>query len=181
MTLTKSILKQLPFLSLIAIVAFILSAALTGCDGGETPTDAGTAPQQMEAPANGGAPDADAPANGADGSQSNTPTEPADAPAAAVTAGIPRLVDLGSKQCIPCQMMAPILDELTNEYAGRMEIVFIDVWLPENEAIAEAYGITSIPTQIFYDGAGRELARHVGFMSKEDILGKWKELGIDLS
>jgi thioredoxin 1 len=38
----------------------------------------------------------------------------------------------------------------------------------------------SIPTQIFFDATGKELWRHVGFISKEDILGKWKELGLTL-
>ncbi len=93
--------------------------------------------------------------------------------------GLPRLVDLGADKCIPCKMMAPILEELKEEYAGRMEVVFIDVW--ENPDAAKPYGIKMIPTQIFYDAAGREVFRHEGFFSKEDILAKWKELGVDLS
>ena len=48
---------------------------------------------------------------------------------------IPRLVDLGANKCIPCKMMKPILESLKTEYAGRMEVVFIDVW--ENPAQAE--------------------------------------------
>ena len=39
----------------------------------------------------------------------------------------PRLVDLGQKTCVPCKAMAPILDELKTEYAGRIDVVFIDV------------------------------------------------------
>ncbi|HPC96388.1 MAG TPA: organomercurial lyase [Sedimentisphaerales bacterium] len=92
---------------------------------------------------------------------------------------LPRLVDLGAGKCIPCKMMAPILEELKEEYAGRMEVVFIDVW--ENPDAAKPYGIQVIPTQIFYDAAGKEVFRHEGFFSKEDILAKWKELGVDLS
>jgi thioredoxin 1 len=91
---------------------------------------------------------------------------------------LPRLVDLGSDQCIPCKMMAPILEELKKEYAGRLEVEFVDVW--KNSAEAERYGIKLIPTQIFFDALGKELFRHEGFFSKEDILGKWKELGIEL-
>ncbi len=92
---------------------------------------------------------------------------------------IPRLVDLGAKKCIPCRMMAPILDELKKEYAGRMIVEFIDVW--ENQAAARQYRITLIPTQIFIDPSGKELFRHEGFYSKEDILRKWKELGFDFT
>ncbi len=91
-------------------------------------------------------------------------------------AAIPRLVDLGAGKCIPCKMMKPILDELREEYRGRFDVVFYDVW--ENTDKAKEYGVNIIPTQIFYDAAGTELFRHEGFYSKEDILGKWNELGI---
>ncbi len=92
---------------------------------------------------------------------------------------LPRLVDLGAGKCIPCKMMAPILEEMKKTYAGRMDVVFVDVW--ENTDAGKKYGINVIPTQIFYDAAGKELFRHEGFFGKEDILAKWKELGVDLS
>ncbi len=97
---------------------------------------------------------------------------------AAQSKPLPRLVDLGADKCIPCKMMAPILEDLKQTYAGKMDVVFIDVW--ENPAAAKPYGIKVIPTQIFYDAAGRELFRHEGFFGKEDILAKWKELGVGL-
>lgn len=90
---------------------------------------------------------------------------------------LPRLLDLGAKKCIPCKKMAPILEELSDEYAGIFDVEFIDVWLPENEKRAEEYNISLIPTQIFFDASGKELWRHEGFLAKEDILAKWKELG----
>ena len=93
--------------------------------------------------------------------------------------GRPRLVDLGAGKCIPCKRMAPILDELKEEYAGRMDVEFIDVW--KDRKAADQYGIESIPTQIFFDATGKELFRHEGFFAKEDILKKWRELGIDLT
>jgi thioredoxin 1 len=91
---------------------------------------------------------------------------------------LPRLVDLGASKCIPCKMMAPILDELKTEYAGKLEVEFIDVW--ENPGAGEQYGVDMIPTQIFYDASGKERFRHQGFFAKEDILAKWNELGVDL-
>jgi len=75
--------------------------------------------------------------------------------------------------------MAPILDELTKEYKGIFDVEFIDVWQPENKERAMTYKIETIPTQIFFDADGNELWRHVGFISKEDILSKWQELGFD--
>ncbi len=91
---------------------------------------------------------------------------------------IPLLVDLGATKCIPCKMMAPILEELKSNYVGRLDVKFIDVW--ENPDEKQQYGINLIPTQIFYDAQGKELFRHEGFFSKEDILEKWKEYGVDL-
>jgi thioredoxin 1 len=98
--------------------------------------------------------------------------------APAANAKLPKLLDLGAGKCIPCKMMAPILEELKKEYAGRMNVEYIDVWV--NPDSAKPYGIEVIPTQIFYDADGKELFRHVGFFGKEDILGKWKELGVDV-
>lgn len=92
---------------------------------------------------------------------------------------LPRLVDLGADKCIPCKMMAPILEGLKKEYAGRLQVDFIDVW--KNPSAGQQYKINLIPTQIFYDASGKERARHEGFFSKEDILAKWKELGVNLT
>ncbi|MFP4459017.1 MAG: thioredoxin family protein [Candidatus Zixiibacteriota bacterium] len=90
---------------------------------------------------------------------------------------LPKLLDLGAHKCKPCIKMAPILDELKIQYKGQFDVVFVDVWQPENKPIARKHGISSIPTQIFFDADGIELWRHVGFFSKADILNKWKELG----
>ena len=96
-----------------------------------------------------------------------------------VVENLPRLVDLGADKCIPCKMMAPILEELKTEYTGKLQVDFIDVW--KDPAPGQKAGIRVIPTQIFYDASGKELFRHEGFYSKEDILAKWKELGTDLT
>ena len=88
--------------------------------------------------------------------------------ATAVAKPVPKLLDLGAGRCIPCKMMAPILKELKKEYAGRMDVEFIDVW--KDGAAGEKYKIEMIPTQIFFDAEGKELFRHVGFYGKEDIL-----------
>ncbi len=57
--------------------------------------------------------------------------------------GLPRLVDLGADKCIPCKMMAPILEELKEQYKGRLDVVFIDVW--KNPNAGGEYGIKLIP------------------------------------
>lgn len=100
------------------------------------------------------------------------------APAIEGKATLPRLVDLGADKCIPCKMMAPILASLAKEYAGQLDVVFIDVW--KNAEQGEPYGIRVIPTQIFFDASGKERFRHEGFLPKKDILAKWQELGVEL-
>jgi len=91
---------------------------------------------------------------------------------------LPRLLDLGATTCVPCKMMAPILDEMKGTFKGQLEVEFIDV--RENNAAAKQYGIQVIPTQIFFDASGNEVFRHQGFFSREDMLAKWKELGVEL-
>jgi thioredoxin 1 len=91
---------------------------------------------------------------------------------------LPKLLDLGAGKCIPCKMMAPILEEMKKDYAGTLDVEFIDVW--NNPDAGKQYEIEVIPTQIFYDATGKELFRHIGFYAKADILAKWKELGVDL-
>jgi len=91
---------------------------------------------------------------------------------------VPRLIDVGADKCIPCVMMAPILEELKKEYAGILDVEFVDVW--KNPNAGQKYGIRGIPTQIFYDASGKELGRHLGFISKEQILQSFKKFGIEL-
>ena len=78
------------------------------------------------------------------------------------------MVDLGADRCVPCKLMAPILEKLEHEYQGKAAIVFIDVWKDPSQA--KKFGISTIPTQIFYERSGRERYRHVGFMSEADII-----------
>jgi len=104
----------------------------------------------------------------------------ADAKTSAANVKLPKLVDLGAAKCIPCKMLAPILEELTREYAGVLTVEFIDVWQQENVDNAQHYRIESIPTQIFLDADGKELWRHEGFITKAELVVKWKELGYDL-
>ena len=87
------------------------------------------------------------------------------------------MVDLGAKKCIPCKMMAPIMEELEKEYEGRAAIHFIDVW--ENPDAGKQFGIKLIPTQIFYNAEGKEILRHEGFMDKAAIVAELRKLGVE--
>jgi len=92
--------------------------------------------------------------------------------------GTPRLVEIGTAACIPCAMMKPGLDELKAEYAGRLEVEVIDTMF--NPGAKTEYNAPLCATQIYIAASGKELHRHVGYSSKQDILAKWKELGVNL-
>ena len=106
-----------------------------------------------------------------------TPT-PATVDTVASSEPIPKLIDLGAGKCIPCKAMAPILEKLRIDYAGRLDVEFIDVW--KNPGAGERYGIRTIPTQIFYGADGRELGRHEGFIDRQGILEGFRHFGVQI-
>lgn len=97
-------------------------------------------------------------------------------PVQVVSNGRVTMIDLGATECVPCKMMAPILEELKKEYAGKADIIFIDVW--KDPPQARKYGIRAIPTQIFFDAEGKEVFRHTGFMDKKRIVEVLTRLGV---
>ena len=90
--------------------------------------------------------------------------------------GLPRIVDLGKGECVPCKMMAPILEELAEEYRGSVVIEVIDIG-DKPEAVKQ-YGMRVMPTQVFFDAAGSEVWRHEGFLARETIIEKLHEMGV---
>jgi len=90
--------------------------------------------------------------------------------------GMVTMVDLGAASCIPCKMMAPILDKLEKRYRGKAAIVFID--LRYQRDAAQHFGVRAIPTQIFFDKSGKEIYRHVGFMGEDAIVKQLAAMGV---
>ena len=93
-----------------------------------------------------------------------------------LTSGRPILVDFGANSCLPCRQMRPILKEIGKEYAGKTEILVIDVYKYQN--LAREYKILLIPTLVFFDSKGKEVFRHVGVLDKGNIVAKLKEIGM---
>jgi thiol-disulfide isomerase/thioredoxin len=89
--------------------------------------------------------------------------------------GLPRMWDFGSEKCIPCKTMMGILTPMMSEYAGRVDIRIINVY--EEQALASQYRIQIIPTQVFLDTTGKELWRHIGVLTRDSILLRFKEYG----
>ena len=88
-------------------------------------------------------------------------------------ANLPTMLELSSTTCAPCREMIPILDELKDEYEGRVNIKVTDI--DEQPEEAQKYAIRVIPTQIFLDAAGKELGRHEGYIPKEDLIKLMEE------
>lgn len=91
-------------------------------------------------------------------------------------AGKPTIAIFSAASCCGPDKMIPVKEALLKKYDTKINIVYIE---PRKEQILAArYGIRSIPTQILYDGTGKEFFRHSGFFSEEDIIGKLNELGV---
>jgi thioredoxin 1 len=89
---------------------------------------------------------------------------------------IPRMLELGSVGCQPCEKMTPILEELRKEFGGKLSVEFYDV--RKDPEPARQYGIKLIPTQIFVDASGKEIFRHEGFFAKEEIIPILAQMGV---
>ena len=91
--------------------------------------------------------------------------------------GMVTMLDLGAKKCIPCKMMAPIMEKMERVYRGKAAIVFIDVWKHYDQV--QRFDIQAIPTQIFFNEKGEEVFRHVGFMSEKEIVKQLNSMGVN--
>jgi thioredoxin 1 len=90
--------------------------------------------------------------------------------------GQPVLAEFGRGTCVPCKEMKPILEELSKEFEGRMKVLILSV--DDYRDLTNQYRITAIPTQIILDNTGKEIFRHIGFWSKNEIIGQLDKLGI---
>jgi len=101
-------------------------------------------------------------------SADHKPTIVTDATFAAEVEGspLPLLLDLWAPWCGPCRLIAPVLDELASELAGRVRIAKLNV--DDNPATAVGFKVNSIPTLLVFKG-GREVDRLVGVQSKAEI------------
>jgi thioredoxin 1 len=86
------------------------------------------------------------------------------------------LIDLGAATCIPCKMMAPVLEKVKKRFAGKAEVIVIDIRHDRDEA--QRFQLRAIPTQIFFDKEGKEVFRHLGFLDENAIVEQFTKMGV---
>ena len=99
---------------------------------------------------------------------------PTQAQGAAPAPGKPALYEFGAGYCASCKEMAKVMAELTTTHSDQVE--FRMVYVDKEKPLFEQYKIMLIPTQVFLDASGKEVDRHVGALTKEEVLKKLKEL-----
>ncbi len=88
-----------------------------------------------------------------------------------VQSSLPTLTDFWAAWCGPCKMIAPIVEQLAQEYDGKMKVTKLDV--DQNPTLATRFGVMSIPTLILFKN-GQPVERIVGYMPKEKLLERLK-------
>jgi thioredoxin 1 len=90
-----------------------------------------------------------------------------------IDAGKPAIVDFWATWCMPCRMVAPHVEELATEYAGKINVGKVDI--DKEGDLAEKFGVMSIPSLLFFKG-GRVVETIVGAVPKEHIIEKIKSV-----
>ncbi len=92
-----------------------------------------------------------------------------------LSSDLPILVDFWAPWCVPCQMMAPILDELSAEMAGKIKVAKVNTEEGSNQDLAIQYQIQSIPNMKLFKG-GKIIGEFVGLRNKETLKGEIEAL-----
>lgn len=99
---------------------------------------------------------------------------PAAAGGALTTPGRPAVLEFGAKTCPPCIQMQQVIADLTASHGDRVD--FRMIYADEQRHLFPRFRITLIPTQVFVDAQGREVERHIGPLTREELLAKLRQL-----
>jgi thioredoxin 1 len=79
-------------------------------------------------------------------------------------------LEFGAKSCSACKRMETVMDEIRAKYPDRVNVVFQNVILPENQRMMKYFGVAAIPTQVLLNKEGKEFFRHTGYYSTDEII-----------
>lgn len=83
-------------------------------------------------------------------------------------------LEFGSTGCSACRQMATVMESVRADYPNRVNVVFVNVTLPENQDMVNYFGIATIPTQVLLDRSGQEYYRHTGYIAAEDLAAHFR-------
>ncbi|MCX6243426.1 MAG: thioredoxin family protein [Bacteroidetes bacterium] len=85
-------------------------------------------------------------------------------------------LEFGATGCISCRKMEVVMKEIKEKYPYKVKVKFFNVLLPENQDMMKYFGIATIPTQVLMDSSGKEVFRHTGYFSTEELDNEIKSL-----
>lgn len=85
-------------------------------------------------------------------------------------------LEFGATGCISCRMMEKVMDEVKKKYPYKIKVKFINILLPENQDMMKYFGIAAIPTQVLMDFFGKEVFRHTGYFSNDDLDNEFEKI-----
>lgn len=84
-------------------------------------------------------------------------------------------LEFGATGCIACRKMELVMKEVRKKYQQKVNVIFYNVLLPENQDLMKYYGIAAIPTQVLLGPSGREIFRHSGYYSSYELEHEFKK------
>jgi len=78
-------------------------------------------------------------------------------------------LEFGSKGCSACRKMEEVMAEVKTKYPDKVNVIFLNILIPENQPMSQYFGIAQIPTQVLLNEQGKEFFRHSGYLSFEEL------------
>jgi len=78
-------------------------------------------------------------------------------------------LEFGATGCSACRQMETVMEEVKKQYPEKVKVVFLNILKPENQKLMKYYGVVAIPTQVLLNKEGKEIFRHTGYFSVDEL------------
>jgi thioredoxin 1 len=85
-------------------------------------------------------------------------------------------LEFGATGCSSCRLMEKVMEKVRSKYTPEVKVHFLNVLKPANRAMMEYFGVAAIPTQVLLDISGKEVFRHTGFYSFDDLANEFQKI-----